>query len=346
MKNILLKRLVKFVSRFIPRNENTNRILVVATTALGDTLWATPALANLRNSYPDAHIAVLTSTIGMEILQHNPHIDQLYCLNEPLSHHFFSLWHTLYRQHFDTVLLFHASQRLTLPLCALLGASRIIGTSGINKGLDALLTDPLPNYAQHEIVRRLKIIQHYGATAPIETLSIHLQPHEHLPPRTGRWIALHPGSKDTFKRWPTERFIELGRLLKKAMPCEILITGNKQEKELMQQVAEQIPGAHIAETTSLRHFAALLNQMDLLICNDTGPLHLICALDRPVIGLYSSTDPFLCGPHKAPKGLAIALRPTCDPCLKRKCRQPFCFLRIGAQEVLTAAQKLLMGHRP
>jgi ADP-heptose:LPS heptosyltransferase len=224
----------------------------------------------------------------------------------------------------------------------LLGAPRIIGTSGINKGLDSLLTDPLPNHAQHEITRRLKIVEHLGVPTPIQTLSFFLQPHEYLPPRQGRWIALHPGSKDTFKRWPAARFAELGRRLKEQTSCEILITGNKEELPLMQEVATQIPGAHLADTThSLRAFAALLNQMDLLISNDTGPVHLACALNRPVIAIYHSTDPALCGPHHAPHAIAISRRATCDPCLKRKCRQPFCFLQIGVQEVLTAAQKLL-----
>ncbi len=343
MKNLFLKRAVRLARCFLPRHKNTHLVLVVATTALGDTLWATPAIETLRRSFPHIHLSVLTSPIGLEVLKNNPHIDQLFLLKEPLSRHFFSLWKTLYKQRFDTVLLFHASQRLTLPLCALLGATRLIGTAGINKGLDVLLTDPLPNHAQHEIVRRLQIVERYGASNPIQTLSFFLRPEEHLPPReSGPWIAIHPGSKDPFKRWPAARFAELGRRLKESRSCHILITGNAEEKKLMEEVAAQIPGAQLYETnTSLRSFAALLNQMDLLISNDTGPVHLACALNRPVVALYASTEPALCGPHQAPGALAIARRPTCDPCLKRKCRQPFCFLQIGVDEVLAAAHRLL-----
>jgi ADP-heptose:LPS heptosyltransferase len=113
----------------------------------------------------------------------------------------------------------------------------------------------------------------------------------------------------------------------------------------MEEVARQIPGAHLDEPNrSLRSFAALLNQIDLLICNDTGPFHLACALHRPVIGIYASTDPALCGPHQAPHARVIARRSTCTPCLKRKCRQPFCFLQIGTEEVLAASQTML-SHR-
>lgn len=331
MKNLLLLLFVRLARLFIPLNPPHNRILIVATTALGDTLWATPAIENIRKAHPNAYIAVLTSPIGLEVLAHNPHIDQLHLLRYP-----FSLWKTLYRSRFDTVLLFHASQRIALPLVSLLGARRIIGTAGINKGLDALLTHPLPNHAQHEITRRLKIAEAIGAAPIRQTLSIHLHPRERLPPRQGRWIALHPGSKDAFKRWPAKNFIELGKML----PGNILITGT--EHDLMQEIASQIPNAHIDDPNRpLRNFAALLSQMDLLISNDTGPVHLACALNIPVVAIYASTDPALCGPHQAPNAIVISRRPSCDPCLKRKCRAPFCFLQIGPQEVLAAAKKIL-----
>lgn len=111
----------------------------------------------------------------------------------------------------------------------------------------------------------------------------------------------------------------------------------------MQSVAAAIPGAHLGDPSlSLRSFAALLEQMDLLICNDTGPFHVACALDKPVIGLYASTDPDLCGPHRAPHAIAIAKRSTCTPCIKRKCRLPFCLLQIGTCEVVDAALKILI----
>ena len=350
MKNQLLKGAVKVASLGLRRNQKTNRILVVATTALGDTLWATPALKNLRQSFPNSYLAVLTSPIGMEILEHNPSIDRLYLLTEPMLFSFFSLWKKLYQERFDTVLIFHASQRLIFPLCALLGAEQIVGTGGINKGLDCFLTHPLPNRAEHEIVRRLQIAEKIGASTSSQTLSFFLQPEEkkaaQLPPSSKIRIAIHPGSKDAFKRWPQENFTRLGQRLKESLPCDIFITGNAAEKDLMQKTARQIPGAQIYETKgSLRSFAALLEQMDLLISNDTGPVHLACALNRPVIALYSSTNPHLCGPHKAKNAIALYKPPTCSPCLKRLCKEPFCFLQLGPEEVLNASRKLLTDSK-
>ncbi len=336
MKNFLLKFFVRIARPLIPLHPKKGRILVVATTALGDTLWATPALASIRRTFPNAYLAVLTSPIGLEILQHNPSIDQLH-LSTPF------IWRALYREQFDTILVFHASQRLVYPLCALLGASRMIGTAGINKGLDCLFTQTLPNLYQHEIARRLQIAEQIGVIPSSERLSFFLQPSEKPEPLPkGPWIAIHPGSKDSFKRWPAELFAQVGRMLKQQIPCEILVTGNASELALMREVAEQIPGAHLCDTKlSLRAFAAKLNQIDLLISNDTGPVHLACALNRPVIAIYSSTDPALCGPYKAEKAIAIYRRKTCTPCLKRQCNRPFCLLQIAPAEVVEKALHLL-----
>jgi heptosyltransferase-1/heptosyltransferase-2 len=339
MKNKLLLFLVWLLQKWIPKNRPNQRFLVIATTALGDSLWATPALESLRRSFPNAHIVLLTSPIGEQALRHNPWTDKIFLLKNPLF-----LWKALRAEQIDTVLNFHSSQRHVLPLVSLIGASNLVGTLGINKQLDSLLTHPLDNGKTHEIIRRLEMVEAAGGKRHTETLSFFLtnEEQENTPPLgKGRWVALHPGSKDRFKRWPAEHFGTVGRLLQQ-MGYQILITGNGEEKSLMERVAAYIPGAELSDSKlSLRSFAALLNRIDLLISNDTGPVHLACALKRPVLALYSATDPTLCGPHQAPNAFALAKRPSCAPCIKRKCLRPFCLLQIGPEEVANEARNML-----
>jgi ADP-heptose:LPS heptosyltransferase len=336
LKNALLQKALIPFRTSTPNSSETKRILVVATTALGDTLWATPAIESIRKSFPSCYLAILTSPIGMEILKGNPHIDRLYPLQEPLLPRFLRLRQALLADQFNTVLHFHASQRLTLPLVSTIGATQIVGTLGINKGFDNLLTDPLPNAYQHEIVRRLKMVEQIGGQIHSETLSLYLD--EKLPKREKRLVAIHPGSKDQFKRWPEENFASVGRALIEKLGCEIVITGSRDEEALMKKTASLIPGAQIGESNlSFRSFAAFIDQTDLLITNDTGPFHVASALGKSVIGIYAATDPALCGPHKAKKSFAIAREKTCTPCIKRKCISPFCLLQIGPCEVTQLA---------
>lgn len=348
MKNKLILTTVKRLKQWISPSSNLGpkKILVVSSTALGDTLWATPALESLRKSCPDAIIVVLTSPIGEEVLRYNPYIDQMYTLHEPMLPRFYQLWRTLKKEQFTDIIILHASQRLMLPLCALLGAQRIIGTSGINKGLDALLTDPVPIAGDHEIVRRLKLVEKLGVKNHTERLSFFLQPEEKVSwPKTTFRVAIHPGSKDGFKRWPSDHFIQVGQALREH-GAEICITGTTQEIPLLEQIRDAIPGAILCNPTwNLRQFAAHLGLCDLLISNDTGPVHLACALNVPVIALYSPTNPTLCGPHQAKYALPLAKPPTCESCLKRKCLRPFCLLQIGPEEVVNTATKMLPNGR-
>lgn len=337
LKNAILKCICKIIPiKKHPQTED-RRILIVTTTALGDTLWATPAIESLRASFPNAFLSVLTSPIGKEVLKTNPWTNKIHLLRSPIS-----LWKTLTQEKYDTILIFHSSQRIVLPLCSLLGASKIIGTSGINKGLDSLLTDPMPPTYEHEIVRRLRMVEKIGGKIHTEQLSF-ISENQTGPSLVEKWIAIHPGSKDGFKRWPAKNFAEVGKILQEKTGCQILVTGTKEEISLMEEVANKIPGAKLLDPgLPLHAFAHILNQVELLISNDTGPVHLACALHRPTITLYAATDPNLCGPHKAPFALTIAKAPTCTPCLKRKCRLPFCLLQISTDQVIELAISLLL----
>lgn len=338
-KNKLLRFLVRTFSE-LPKPESSirkspRRILAVSTTALGDTLWTMPALESLRRSFPDAYIAALTSKLGFEVLENNPWTDALYPLHHPLC-----LWRHL-RGEFDTIFIFHASQRFVAPLCASLGASRVIGTAGQSKGLDDLLTHLAIPKHQHEIERRLDLIRQIAPVGSAPPLSFFLKPEEKIE-LPGRWIALHPGANDSYKLWPLKHFAAVGRALQKALSCNILITGGASELPLMQELASLIPGAKLSDhKLSLRKFAATLNAVHLLISNDSGPFHLASALKTPALAVYSPTDPALCGPYNCPSSLVCAKPRTCSPCLRRKCREPFCLLQIGPEEVIEKALKLL-----
>ncbi len=321
------------------------RFLILSTTGLGDTLWATPAIRALRHSFPTSYIALLTSPLGAELLKHNRHIDTLFTLRNPLS-----LYFELKAQHITHVLVFHTSQRSVLPLSALLGAREIIGSYGINKGLDSLLTEALDNLDQHEIQRRLDIVAAVGAQPLQCSMEIVLSPEDekgadealrpldllpYLP-----LVGLHPGAKDRFKQWPATHFIELGRRLMANLGCQILVTGTKEEKALVEHVAAGIPGAAPFTHLPLLPMAALIKRMHLLIANDTGPMHLGIASQVPTLGLFSPTHPRLCGPYFAPHSFPLAKPPTCRPCIKKRCLSPFCLMQIGVDEAYAAALQL------
>lgn len=337
------------VKMFRPRPRTSNelrRILVVSTTALGDTLWATPSIENLRKKFPDAQISVLTSPIGKQALLHHPQIDSIYLLEEPLLKNFFRLLRPLRKELFDAALVLHASQRLILPLLTLSGIPKILGTAEKNKGLDALLTTALPRHFEHEIERRARIVRELGAKTTVETLSYFVRPQETLQAleflgeKKGPRIALHLGAREQYRRFPKSSYAALGKMLQRELQCELFLTGTKDEEELLLEVQKNLPEARIV-IKPFRQFAALLSLMDLVISTDTGPLHLACALNRPLVALFASSEPQLFGPYKAPLAKTITHRTSCSPCLKRKCHEPFCYLQFSLSQILNEAKEAL-----
>lgn len=350
VKNALLQALIKCAKRKKSYDAG-RRFLIVSTTGLGDTLWGTPAIRALRHSFPEAYIAVLTSPVGKALLENNTHIDDLFVLEKPHLFSLFSLFSKLRTKKISEILLFHASQRLVFPLCAFLNPKELIGTRGINKGLDSIFTHVLEPQREHEIQRRLRIVQEVGAKVfdpSLEyalTLEDELQAEHFLKEQLGSsvlpLVGLHPGSKDGFKRWPEEHFVEVGKRLVQHLGCQILVTGDGAEKSLVERIAAKIPGAlAISGRLKLGPFAALIKRMSVMISNDTGPMHIAFAVKTPTVALFAPTDPQLCGPYFAPNSLAIAKSRTCTPCLRKKCAEPFCLLQISPREVYDATVRL------
>lgn len=343
MRNLILSSLVKIFKKNRPPS-NAFKFLILSTTGLGDTLWATPAIRALKNTHPTSYLSVLTSRVGQEVLLNNPYIDDLFVIQDPPFFQLFSLYQTLKKKSISHVLSFHTSQRAILPFAATLGAQAIVGTEGLHKGLDSLLTHSIPQEDCHEIKRRLKLAEVVGVKTGDPRMEIFLNSQDEsfadqvldFLPTDSRFLILHPGAKDKFKQWPPSHFIALGRRLIQTLKYPILVTGSLYEKDLVSRVASQIPGATPVTSLSIRGLAALIKRAQLMITNDTGPMHLGFALNTPTLALFGPTQPTSCGPYQIAQEI-IAKPKTCTPCLRKKCLDPFCLLQIGVEEVYARA---------
>ena len=153
-------------------------------------------------------------------------------------------------------------------------------------------------------------------------------------PNTHLIIGMHPGSKDKYKQWDPKHFVELGRKLAKEKGATLMITGDKGESPLAEQIASSIPGAiSVSGKLPVRVTAALIEKFDLFVTNDTGPMHIAFAMGTPTLAIFSPTDPNLCGPYQISHGGVFQKPRTCTPCIRKKCRSPFCMEQISPDEV-------------
>lgn len=130
----------------------------------------------------------------------------------------------------------------------------------------------------------------YGLAPPPE-------PPAWVPPR--QYVVLLHAASRARKRWPDERWIELGKLLDGVGYAAILPGGTPAERADAQRLAAAIPGATAAPAMPLAEAAALLAHASHVVGVDTGLTHLAVALGRPTVGIYSATRPQLTGLHGA-----------------------------------------------
>ena len=344
MKNKIKNGLIRVFFTLIkkwnkPLPTHNNCYLIVSTTGLGDTLWATPAIRALKDK--DAKIYLLCTKFSKEVLKSNPHIENVFILQNP-----YALVKKLKKLKIDTVYIFHSSQRLTLPVCALIGASKIIGYEKSNKGLDFLLTDAIKKERLHEIDQRLNLIglhpaknrsmEFYIAPNTLDPLlNFNIDPNKPL-------LLIHPGAKDVYKCWPKKYFIEVANALVEKASAQIIVSCGKQEEKLGNEVSKKITNSIcLPSNLPLHSFAKALTKADVVITNDTGPMHLAAALNIPVIAPFAPTNSSICGPVSNGIAIAIDKPKTCTPCLKRKCKDSFCLLQISPNMVITKALKIL-----
>jgi len=157
-------------------------------------------------------------------------------------------------------------------------------------------------------------------------------------------IGLNPGATyGPAKMWYPERFSELGTRLFNGIGAGIVLVGGPSETDLCRTIARGISGnvLDLSGRTDLPRLAAILSLCDLVVTNDSGPMHLASAVGTPVVALFGSTNP----EATSPLGNHTILRKEvdCSPCLERICPRGDmrCMEGIEVDDVLTAVIRLL-----
>jgi lipopolysaccharide heptosyltransferase II len=339
-----------------------DRILVVLPNWYGETLFAAPFLRALRRARSDAFIATLGRPLCREVLLHSPWLNDLLDYDET-GHHagLLGRWRLIRqvrRHRFDAAFILRRSLSRTLLLAA---AGIPVRVGHANRKSGCLLTHQAPlDTTQHKASTYLPLLGAVGLRATDGPYEYFVTEEERR--RARAWLAdaglsnqralviLHPGANWPHKRWPAERFGGLGERLADGAQAQIVITGGPRDEALVQAVRGAIrePSWSWAGQGGLRDLAALLEQADLVVSNDTGILHVAAALRRPVVGLYGPTSPALTGPLGDPARTIVLHHPDCCP--RVPCREPSRpqhpgMGSISVDEAFTAAQQLLEEAR-
>ncbi len=352
---------------------NPEHILVGLLCPIGDTLFATPALAALRRRYPHARITALVSRRNAGILDGNPAVDARILSDEGRDDGgLLGLARdasTVKRSQYDLMVNFSPAAsfisylarvpdrvHLTMPRhWWLIGGHSPAWRSqhAVDHYLD--LIRPLLDGDVSEEERRPRIY----LTARHRTAARTLLREAGLTPATPL-VTMHVGA-DGFrgrKRWSTARFARVGAALVQRFGMHVLLVGGPDDRELAEEVRAALgSGAtNLAGRTSLLETAALIERSTLFVGNDSCPLHLAAAVGTPTVGIFgpSSVEQFrpLGGPRQRQRVVQSSL--PCSPCfhflgtdapwVPNLCHSYACLKAISPEDVIAAATSLLRGE--
>jgi heptosyltransferase-1 len=158
------------------------------------------------------------------------------------------------------------------------------------------------------------------------------------------FAVLVPGTTWETKRWESTRFAEVGRWLKER-GFGVVILGTRRERSECEKIAHLCSGAaNFCGHTTTGELAAIVKRAAICVTNDSGPMHLAVAFERPVVSVFGPTNPLHIGPYGRPEAVLRANLP-CSPCNYRRLSQcphdHACMKRVTAESVIQRIESLL-----
>lgn len=301
--------------------DTTAKILVVNTTGIGDTIFCTAPVADLRASFPNAEIDVIVDRRRLELVENNPRISNV-CSYPGKFKRVRSTIRKLRERAFDIAIIQHANDPDVVPMVATARPKHLVGYESHTFSLLYSVKLPPADRAggAHTIDARLDLCKAIGAQGTHWHTELFLDDGDEAQAAellnsfgldSGDAVALNIGGSLPSKRWPITSWVALARKLnERGRPC--IFVGGPDDSLLAEMARE-----HLASDAPV-HFAvgklpfmgsaALMKHCAAHITGDTGLMQAGFALDVPTVALFGPDDPKWTGPHPKQQN-AVVVQP-------------------------------------
>ena len=340
------------------QNLKAARILIFNVNWLGDVLFSSATIRNIRRNYPDSYIASVIPSRCYPILKDNPYLDEVIIFDEKDRHksvldklNFVSL---LRKKKFDTVFLLHRSFSRAL-ICRLAGITQRIGH--YTKKRAFLLTKkiiPPKKDSLHRIDYYLDVIEKAGLRVEDRYLDFLFTPEDeeqvdnffkkNLLKTHDFVVAINPGGNWMPKRWPLNYWAKLADKLISETGAKVIITGSISDLLLASQIKDAMKELPLIAcgVFNLKQLGALAKKVKLFISSDTGPLHIANAVGaKKIIAIFGPTAQTVTGPYPRSNVVVLQKDVGCRiPCYKVHCADNRCMQAVTPDDILAQVKKV------
>jgi ADP-heptose:LPS heptosyltransferase len=341
------------------------KILILNLTRLGDLLQTSPTILGLKELHPGAAVTVAVDRNFAEVCRGLPGVDRVWELElDQLGRLLLGgaedfraayrmierLVATLRAERFELAINY-SSSRMSAVLMGLLGIRDTRGWTMTADGHRLIAHRWSRLFSASALTRRqapFNLVDCYkrvaGVTAGPRRLCYEVPESARERAReflvsNGPVVAVQLGASRPSRRWPVASFVALGRALEARIGARLLLCGASGEQAVAAELVAALGTRAIdaCGKTSIAELAALLEQADVLVTADTGPMHLAAAVGTPIVGLFFGPAlPVDTGPY-APDHLCLHAEVACAPCDHNvTCLEPFCRETLAAEAVAEA----------
>jgi len=332
------------------------KILIVKPSSLGDVVHSLPFLNAMKTCFPSAEIHWVIAK-GLEgLLEGHPMVDKLIVINKDLWKRFSQTGKTLKELRELFKQLRHEQYDMVVDLQGLLrsglitqatGAPLRIGFLEAREGSRLFYTRKVKGGRDiHAVDRYMKLAAELGCEATERVFPFPLA--GNVGDKAGRlaelgpYAVLAPGARWKTKIWPAESFGKVASML----PLRSVIIGSSADKAIADEVVSHSGerAVSMAGETSLRELIEIMRAAQVVITNDSGPMHIAAALNVPVIAIFGPTSPAKTGPYGRGH-VVLQSEAECVPCFKRACRDIRCMQEITPEAVYQEALGVLRREK-
>lgn len=350
-------------------------ILIINPHGIGDVLFTTPVISNLKRAHPQARITYIANRRAADVLKGNPKVDEIlyYERDEFIAvykKNVFAFWakwlgfvNDIRTRQFDAVFDFSLNPAFGF-VCRLCRIPLRVGYNYKKRGRFLTHSLPLKGFeGRHVAEYYLDLLGLAGISAQERAMEFPIGVDADMEAKawiasqgipTGKpLIAVIPGGGASWgtqaarKRWPAGKYAEFVDKMIAQYPVVVILLGDRKDAPLCQDIARQVhhPIYSAAGQTSLVQMAALIKQCRLAVVNDGGPLHVAVAAGTPTVSVFGPVDSAVYGPYPRDGHDRVTLGLACQPCYRNfraaDCEHISCLQDLPVERVYQHVERYL-----